>query len=98
MMGLLNSLKAWLRTEAAELSESAKQMEERLDADLSKRERQLTETPDEAMKRLQSEIEDGESSFEAISDKIGHASAKADAVADLADSDDEIDPNNEAED
>ena len=88
-MGFLHTLKAWLRTEAADLAESAKQMEERLDADLSKRERQLNETPEEAMKRLQSEIDDSESSFDAISDKIGHAAAKADAVADLVDSDDD---------
>ena len=82
-MGFLDSLKAWLKTETAELSDAKRGLEGRLDEGLSKRERQLNETQAEAMERLQQEIADGESSFHDIEDKIGHTHAKADAVADL---------------
>lgn len=84
-MGFLDSLKAWLKTETSEFSDAKRDLEGRIDSGLNKRERQLNETPEEAMERLQQEIADGESSFHDIEDKIGHTQAKADAVADLAD-------------
>ena len=84
-MGFLDSLKTWLKTETSEFSDTKRDLEGRIDTGLNKRERQLNETPEEAMERLQQEIADGESSFRDIEDKIGHTQAKADAVADLAD-------------
>lgn len=82
-MGFLDSLKAWLRTEAEEATDAKDDLESRLDADLTRRERLLNETPTEAMERLQDEIADGQSAFDAIEDKIGHAQARAEAVSDL---------------
>ncbi len=82
-MGFLDSVKAWFKTEAAELADAKGDLEDRLDTGLSQRERQLNETPAEAMERLQGEIADNESSLGALEDKIGHAQARADAVADI---------------
>ncbi|MCP4225771.1 MAG: hypothetical protein GY773_20750 [Actinomycetia bacterium] len=69
-MGFLDSLKAWLRIEKADLAESTAELERRLDADLTRREAQLGESPTEAMERLQGEIADNESSFDAIRDIV----------------------------
>ncbi|MDH3680800.1 MAG: hypothetical protein OEV40_12710 [Acidimicrobiia bacterium] len=82
-MGFLDSLKAWLRTETADLKDAKGDLESRLDDDLTRRERLLEETPTDAMERLQEEIADGQSAFDTLEDKIGHAQARADAVADL---------------
>jgi DNA-binding transcriptional LysR family regulator len=74
-MGLLSSLKfdaikAWFRSEAAEVTESVRELESRLDQDLSERERRLDESPSEAVERIQGEIADHESAFDAIRDKL----------------------------
>ena len=82
-MGFLDSLKAWLKTETAELADAKGDLESRLDGELSDRERRLNETPEEAMERLQQEIAENDSSLGAMEDKIGHVQAKADAVADM---------------
>ncbi len=71
-----------MRREGAELQSSAQELEANLDADISRRERRLNETPMEAMERIQAEIDD-DSSFTALEDKIGQAQARADAMADL---------------
>lgn len=82
-MGFLDSVKAWFRSEASELGDAKSGLEARLDEGLTRRERQLEETPSEAMERLQAEIADNESSLHDLEDKIAHGQAKADAVADL---------------
>jgi chromosome segregation ATPase len=69
-MGFLDSLKAWLRTEQADLAESTAELERRLDEDLTRRERQLDESPTEAMERLQAEITDNDTSIDAIRDQL----------------------------
>ena len=84
-MGFLDSLKSWLRSEAAELADTKAKVEADLSRDLAERERRLEETPTEAMERLQQEIDDNQSSIDAIEDRIAHGQAKADAHADLAD-------------
>lgn len=84
-MGFWQTVKAWMSTEAAELKDATDGLESRLDRELSQRERQLNESPEEAMERLQAEGEANESMFGELGDKISAAQAKADAVADLAD-------------
>jgi chromosome segregation ATPase len=69
-MSFLDTLKAWLRTEKADLAESTAELERRLDEDLTRRERQLDESPTEAMERLQAEIADNDSSLDAIRDQL----------------------------
>lgn len=83
-MGFVEQVKGWLRSEAKEAKEAIGDLESRLDSDLSAKERQLGETPSQAMERLQHEIAEGESSLDAIGDKIGRSSALADARAELA--------------
>ena len=75
-MGFLDSLKAWLRTEKADLDESTAELERRLDDDLTRRERQLNESPAEAMERLQGEIADNDSSLDAIRDLLDSPEAE----------------------
>lgn len=81
-MGFLDSLRAWLRREGAELADASRDLENRLDADLSRRERRLDETPEEAMERLQQEIADDRSLTD-LEDRIAATQARADAVAEL---------------
>lgn len=74
-MGILDSLKldtikAWFRTEAEELTTAARDLEDRIDQGLTEREQRLEETPSEAMDRLRQEIDDHESSFDAIRDHL----------------------------
>ena len=83
-MGFLDSLRSWLRSEAAELADAKAELESDLDRDLTERERRLNETPQEAMERLQQEIEQNQGSFDAIEDRLAHGQAKADAHADFA--------------
>lgn len=71
-MSFWQSLKAWLQTEASDLKESTDRAKSRLETDLNRRERLLDETPEEALERLQGEIDDSGSSFDDISDRIGH--------------------------
>jgi phage shock protein A len=80
-MGVWDSMKAWFKTEATDLGEAKQELETRLDQDLTRRERQLAETPEESLGRLQEEATDSEASFAAISDKIDQAVARAAAAA-----------------
>ena len=88
-MGFLEQVRAWFRSEAGEAKDAMSDLEARLDADLTEKERRLHETPEEAMERLQSEIAD-DSSLDAIRDKVGHTTSHAEAAAELAG--DETDP------
>ncbi|MDH4075562.1 MAG: hypothetical protein OEY41_01390 [Acidimicrobiia bacterium] len=80
-MGVWDTVRSWFKSEAAELAEAKEDLEARLDHDLTRRERQLDETPAETMERLQREAADGDTSFSAISDKIDAAAARAAAAA-----------------
>ncbi|MGF1597736.1 MAG: hypothetical protein ACFCVK_12535 [Acidimicrobiales bacterium] len=81
-MGFLDTLKGWLRSEGAELKDSAAGLRTRVDDHLTRRTRRLEETPAEAMARLQDEI-DSSGSFDTVHDRIAGARAHADAVSDL---------------
>ncbi len=83
-MGFWQQVKAWMSSEAAELSDAAKDFETRADREMTAREQRLNETPAEAMERLTAENEANDSMFDALEDKIAASQAKADAVADLA--------------
>lgn len=72
LMSFWQSLKTWLQTEASDLKESTDRAKSRLEADLNRRERLLDETPEEALERLQGEIDDSGSSLDDIGDRIGH--------------------------
>lgn len=80
-MGVWDRVRSWFKSEADELADAKQDVEARLDADLTRRERELDETPAETMERLQREAADGDDSFSAISDKIDAAAARAAAAA-----------------
>lgn len=82
-MGWWESLKARLRTEAADLGQAKNEAEARIDADLSRREAQLDETPEQAMERIQREMGDNESSFDSIRDRIDQAATRGTARHEL---------------
>lgn len=80
-MGVWDTVRSWFKSEADELADAKRDLEVRLDQDLSRRERQLNETPAEAIERLQREAADGDDAFSAISDKIDATAARAAAAA-----------------
>ena len=80
-MGVWDTVRAWFKSEAADLADAKADLEDRVDDDLTRRERQLNETPAEAVERLQQEASDGDGAFAAISDKIDAAAARAAAAA-----------------
>lgn len=84
-MGFLDSLKAWLKTEATEAQDLGRATKGRLEADLDRREADLNLTPEQRLDQLQDKISEGDSVFESLQDKIDGREALADAKADLAD-------------
>ncbi|MEM7276178.1 MAG: hypothetical protein AAF547_24100 [Actinomycetota bacterium] len=85
-MGVLDSLKAWFRTEAAEARDLGRSTQSRLEADLDRREAELALTPEERLDQLQQQIED-DGGLDALRDKIEGRHLRADADAELADID-----------
>ena len=82
-MGLLDSISRWFKNEATDIKSSVDDLEQRLDTDMSRKERELAASPEERLEMIQDEI--GESdSFSAIQDKIDATQGKALADADLA--------------
>jgi hypothetical protein len=82
-MGFWDSVKAMMKREASDLKAATDDLQQRLDADLGERERKLSESPEEAVERLQAEIDQSGSSFDELSDEIGRAAARSEAAADL---------------
>ena len=83
-MGFLDSVTNWFKREASDVKESVDRLEGRLDADLSRKERELDATPEERMAMIQEETS-ADDALAAIQDKIDGVQAHADAEADLMD-------------
>ncbi len=86
-MGFLDSLKSWLRSEGAEARQLGRETKGRLQAELDRREADLTATPEQRLERLQEQIAEGGSGFDDLQSKIDGRAAHAEATADLADRD-----------
>lgn len=86
-MGFLDTVTSWLKREAADVKESVDALEERLDADLSRRERELEATPEERIEMIQADTGVDDALAE-IQDKIDRAQASAEANSDLIERDD----------
>lgn len=65
-MGFLDALKRTFRREAAEVRDAVDGLSERADEALSRREAELTATPEERLDSIMSEIEASESDFDAL--------------------------------
>ena len=87
-MGLLDAFTTWIRNEARDVKASLDRTEDRLDADLTRRERELNATPEERMEMIQAEAGSSDALAD-IQNKIDGAQAKAEANADLLDPDNE---------
>jgi len=101
-MGFLDSVRAWLGREASEVKASVDALEDRLDDDLTRRERELSASPEEKMRMIQEDT-GADDALAAIQDKIDSAQAHADATADLIDpqddpTDDPIEPTDDPDD
>lgn len=84
-MGFLDTISAWFKRERTELTDSMNEVHDRLDADLSRRERELHATPEERLRQLQSQIDDDP--FAEIRAKVEGLDAQSHAVAELSDHD-----------
>lgn len=83
-MGFFDSVRTWLGREATEIKSSVDALEHRLDADLTRRERELNASPGEKLEMIQSDTS-ADDALAAIQDKIDSTQAHADATADLID-------------
>jgi hypothetical protein len=72
-MSWIDRALAFLRREAADVSEAVRDLEARADADLARRERELQATPEERLADIQREIDDA-------GDPFGDVRAKLDAM------------------
>ena len=89
IMGFLDSVTSWFKREAAEVKDSVGDLENRLDADLSRKEREFAATPEEKMDMLSEKIEAEDDAFAAIQDKIDAKHGKALADEELIDQPDD---------
>lgn len=69
-MSTLDRIRAWFKREGAEVRDAWDGARDRADAELSKKEAQLNETPEEAMERIQGEIRQSEESFDELRGRI----------------------------
>jgi phage shock protein A len=83
-MGFLDSVSRWFKREAAEARQSVAALEERLDADLTRRERELQATAEERIEMIRSDT-GAEDTLAEIQARIDRAQAHADATAELDD-------------
>lgn len=82
-MGILDSLSKLLKRESAELKDVLDKAEQRANASLDRKERDLALTPEERLAKIQGEIDESDPLAE-MRDKIEHKAAKAKATEDLA--------------
>ena len=85
-MGFLDAVSGWFKREASEVKASVDALEDRLDADLTRKERELSASPAEKIEMIQADT-GADDALAAIQDKIDGVQAHADATADLTDDD-----------
>jgi len=84
-MGFLDSLKAWFRTESEEARQIGRETKSRLEADLDRREAELSATPAEKLDSIRDRIAEDDATFGELRDEIERRAAGADATAEVAD-------------
>jgi phage shock protein A len=85
-MGLLDSITRWFQREATDVEASVDALQQRLEQDLTRKERELAASPQERVELIQNEIDDTADSFDAIRDRIERAATHVDAETELVDS------------
>lgn len=66
----LSSLKGWFSSESAEAKKVKDDLEDRLEDDLTRRENELTASPEQRLDHIQDEIDSSDSAFDNIRSKI----------------------------
>jgi ElaB/YqjD/DUF883 family membrane-anchored ribosome-binding protein len=76
-MGFVNTLRTWLRGERDEAADALRQAQRRAEDALDRRERQLQETPEEAMARIQDEIQANDEQLDELRRRVAGQDATA---------------------
>ena len=69
-MTFWESVKAFLRREASDVKDGFEDLKDRFDAELTKREAELEATPSERLEMIRDDIEQSDTVFDRIEDKI----------------------------
>ena len=72
---------AWLRRERGDAAEVLAEAEQRLDADLTRRERELAATPEEQIELLRDRMADNDADLEAIRERVRRSGVDGDGGA-----------------
>jgi len=89
-MGFLDAVTGWFKREADDVKASFDRLEGELDADMTRKERELNATPEERMAMIQDESS-ADDAIAAIQAKIDGVQAHAEADAHLIDINPEVD-------
>ena len=84
-MTFWESVKAFLRREASDVRDGFEDLKDRFDAELTKRETELEATPSERLDMIRDDIEQGDSVFDRIEDKIDARLGESDADEEIRD-------------
>jgi hypothetical protein len=79
-MRLHDQLRRWLRRESADVREAWDDARRRGEADLDRRERQLHETPEEGVARIQEDIRAHDESFEELRRKLAGPGSESESA------------------
>ncbi len=82
-MTFWDSVKAFLRREAADIQEGISDLKDKLDAELTRRETELEATPSERLDMIREDIEAEGSPLDAIEDKIDSRLSESDGIDEL---------------
>ncbi len=85
-MGFLDAVTSWFRREAQDVKGGVERLEDRVDADLTRKERELDATPEERMEMIQAET-GADDALAEIQAKIDGSQAHAEASAELIEPD-----------
>lgn len=85
MASVWESIRSFLRREAADIKDGVDSLREKLDAELTRRERELEATPSERIEMLQSEIDKTDDVFDRLDAEIDARMRASDEGADPAD-------------
>ncbi len=85
-MGFLDAVNSWFRREARDVKDGVERLEGRVDADLTRKERELDATPEERMETIQAET-GADDALAEIQAKIDGSQAHAEARAELIEPD-----------
>ena len=90
-MGFLDAVTKWFEREATDVKASVDRLEGRLEDDISRKERELSASPEEKLAMLQEDTSTDDA-LAAIQDKIDGVQAHAEADADLIDGPSDSEP------